>query len=70
MSKEQTRELLAEYRFWRGVIVGAVITIVGWLATQGGASKPVVCIAVGFLLIGIFALIAVSFGIGAKIREL
>lgn len=71
ISKEQVKERLAELRFWRGVIVGAIVAIVGWFITNyKTADNVILCVIISAFIISLVVLVAVSFGIDDKIKEL
>lgn len=38
--KDETKEKLTEFRFWRGIIVALLIGILGWLLTNNIHSSP------------------------------
>ena len=71
MNKEQTKEKLAEYRFWRGAIFAVIVGIVGWFVTNyKTADNAFLCVIVGAFIVSVVVLIAVSVGINNKINEL
>ena len=71
MNKEVTKERLAEYRFWRGAVVAAIVGIVGWFVTNyEKANNTILCAIVGCFIISLVILAMVSIGINNRIEEL
>lgn len=71
MNKDKLKEQLAEYRFWRGAILAAIVGLVGWFVTNYKTTdNAFLYVSIGAFIVSLVALIAVSVGINSKINEL
>lgn len=69
--KDEIKEKIAEYRFWRGIIVAAIIGIFGFIFTSYfKINKIIIILGSGLVLIMFFLTIAITLAIQKEIKDL
>lgn len=69
--KDEIKEKISEYRFWRGIIVAAIISIFGFIFTNYfETSKIKIILGLGLILVMLFFAVATTVAIQREIKDL
>lgn len=68
---DETKAKLDEFKTYRNIVLGTIITILGWIATSYKTTDNVLIICgLGVALVLVAILVALIFAINDKIKEL
>ena len=68
---DETKAKLDEFKTYRNIVLGAIITILGWIATSYKATENVLIICgIGVVVVLVVIVVALVFAINDKIKDL
>ena len=68
--QQQSDRAFDDLKFWRGVLVGVVLAVFGWLIANYSNEKPeLIIVGVGLFIIASIFTIALSSAISSRINE-
>lgn len=70
-AQDKSNKRFDDLKFWRGVLVGVVLAMVGWIATNYANEKPIlIIIGIGIFIIAAIFTIALNSAISHRIDKI